>query len=117
MPRWEASVYGDGSTPEGYSIIIDRECEAVVCGAIPTAEAVAICEIHNAELSSAAGLGRVHHKKRGTTYIVGGEAELQTSSVPLVDGSEMMVYKSEDTGKVYVRHKDEFEDGRFEVLD
>ena len=55
---------------------------------------------------------RYRHKKRGTVYEVIGEAELQTNTDNLVDGSQMMVYRGED-GKLWCRHYDEFHDGRF----
>lgn len=55
------------------------------------------------------------HKKRGTEYSIVGEAELQISREDLVDGSEMIVYLGTD-GKLWVRSKFEFEDGRFEEI-
>lgn len=61
----------------------------------------------------AAPLPRVRHLKRGTEYdVVTIEAELQTSR-ELVDGDPMTVYRGDDGG-FWVRHSDEFGDGRFE---
>lgn len=58
---------------------------------------------------------RVRHKKRGTTYTIVGNAELQLSFDDLCDGSEMIVYRGDD-GKLWVRNANEFWDGRFERL-
>ena len=44
---------------------------------------------------------RYRHVKRGTVYTVVGEAELQTISGALVDGSALVVYRGKD-GKQYV---------------
>jgi hypothetical protein len=55
---------------------------------------------------------RVRHKKRGTTYVVVGTAELQMAT-DLVDGAFLIIYKGDD-GKLWARQEDEFEDGRFE---
>lgn len=54
---------------------------------------------------------RVRHIKRGSEYDVIGEATLQTST-PLEDMRLMVVYRADD-GKLWVRPKSEFEDGRF----
>lgn len=55
------------------------------------------------------------HKKRGTLYTVVGLAELQMSADDLIDGSEVVVYHGED-GKLWVRGREEFLDGRFEEI-
>lgn len=55
------------------------------------------------------------HKKRNTAYIVIGEAELQTATGDLVDGSALVVYQGVD-GKMWAREEGEFHDGRFERL-
>lgn len=64
------------------------------------------------------------HKKRGGVYRVIGKATLQCDEDPhgghdggnaLSDGEEMYVYRGED-GRLWVRSKAEFEDGRFQVL-
>jgi hypothetical protein len=54
------------------------------------------------------------HLKRGSTYIVIGRGELQTSS-ELPDGADLIIYQGED-GKLWARPTHEFEDGRFEVV-
>ena len=56
------------------------------------------------------------HNKRGTLYTVVGLAELQISADDLTDGSEVVVYRGED-GKLWVRGRNEFLDGRFEEMD
>lgn len=55
------------------------------------------------------------HRKRGTTYWVHGYGRLQTD-VPIADMTEVVVYRSEDDGSIWVRPVREFEDGRFKVL-
>ena len=59
---------------------------------------------------------RVRHKKRGTEYEVLGEADLQTGK-PLTDYAVVIVYRDVTTGRIWVRPRDEFTDGRFEVLE
>lgn len=78
---------------------------------------------------------RVRHKARGTTYEVLGEAEAQVSngrvvqrpvsrkddtglrcSMQLVEGDNLVVYRCEQTGKLWCRRPEEFEDGRFEDI-
>lgn len=73
---------------------------------------------------------RVRHRKRGSTYEVLGEAELQISgtsyrlgdSEPLHgadvfnEGDTLVVYRCEETGKLWLRSPDEFRDGRFEEI-
>jgi len=54
------------------------------------------------------------HVKRGSTYQVIGEAELQATD-PVCEGTVLTVYKAED-GKLWVRPTYEFKDGRFETL-
>lgn len=51
------------------------------------------------------------HKKRGSNYVVVGEARLQFSA-PLADGDMLVLYRGED-GVYSVRHPQEFNDGRF----
>lgn len=74
---------------------------------------------------------RVRHTRRGTTYRVLGTARAQVSlderqqpfglglvrQQPMVDGvTEVIVYQDEETGKLYCRRPEEFEDGRFENI-
>lgn len=58
---------------------------------------------------------RYRHVKRGTVYEVVGEAELQTATGALVDGSALVVYRGDD-GKLWAREEGEFHDGRFAAL-
>lgn len=64
---------------------------------------------------------RYRHKKRGTVYeIVTHDASLQCSAAPEFEGmfedDTFTVYRSVDTGAVYVRPTPEFLDGRFEPV-
>ncbi len=56
------------------------------------------------------------HRKRGSTYRVIGDAEIQ-SAVPLIDGDKIVVYQGNDDGKLWGRQFVEFGDGRFEQVD
>lgn len=57
------------------------------------------------------------HKKRGTTYEVLGDAELQCAAdFDLFEGQRLTVYRGLD-GKLWVRPTEEFHDGRFEPVD
>lgn len=62
------------------------------------------------------------HKKRGTTYeIVTDSAFLQCSAAPeferAFEDDAWTVYRSLQTGAVYIRPTEEFLDGRFERID
>lgn len=74
---------------------------------------------------------RVRHKVRGSTYAVIGEGEAQISKPTVGDiggsdrvtparvlreGDKLVVYRCEQTGKLWLRFSDEFVDGRFEAL-
>ncbi len=59
---------------------------------------------------------KYRHKKRGTTYTVVGMAEVQADE-PLTDYEVVTVYRCIKTGRLWVRRKAEFEDGRFERLE
>lgn len=52
------------------------------------------------------------YRVRGTTYRVLGRATLQTGR-PAVDQADLVLYRSEDTGSLFVRPAGEFYDGRF----
>lgn len=57
---------------------------------------------------------RVHHPKRGHTYVVGGTIEMQISSGPYkaAEGKLVQVYHA-PCGKAWGRFVEEFGDGRF----
>lgn len=59
------------------------------------------------------GLLKVRHLKRGSTYEILGEAQLQTD-VSLSDLDRVVVYRCDETGELWVRRHAEFSDGRFE---
>lgn len=58
---------------------------------------------------------RWRHKKRGTTYTVVGNCEVQAED-PLMDHEVAVVYCCEQDGTLWVRRHSEFHDGRFEAL-
>lgn len=55
------------------------------------------------------------HKKRGTTYNILTEGTMQHSN-PMVDFTDVVVYQDINSGRVWVRPKSEFYDGRFEKI-
>lgn len=74
---------------------------------------------------------RVKHRARQSTYEVLGAAPMQVSegvaqnrvgaifgkkARQVVDGELLVVYRSETTGELYVRHPDEFTESRFEEV-
>jgi hypothetical protein len=68
------------------------------------------------------------HKKRGTEYVLIGIGKMQAEHwrdmtdwsggpIPEVDMREVAIYRSAtDPTEIWVRPREEFEDGRFEVL-
>lgn len=56
------------------------------------------------------------HVRRGTEYVEIGRGELQ-SSITLREGDEpLVVYRSVDDGRIWIRPASEFDDGRFEAI-
>jgi hypothetical protein len=55
------------------------------------------------------------HKKRGSTYKVVGEAQVQAET-PLTDYECVTVYRCLQSGELWVRRNSEFHDGRFELV-
>ena len=58
---------------------------------------------------------RFRHRKRGSKYVVLGQAKAQ-SATPIPEGAMVIVYMGHD-GAWHVREWSEFHDGRFEQLD
>lgn len=65
------------------------------------------------------------HKKRGTEYVLLGYGNMQAAywldglddEGRLIDMRVVAIYRSVDNGALWVRPREEFEDGRFEVLE
>jgi hypothetical protein len=76
------------------------------------------------------GTKAVRHIKRGSTYDVLGEAEMQISvskvtihtkegdfkSRVINEGDKLVVYRCRKTGKLWLRYAEEMNDGRFEEI-
>jgi hypothetical protein len=58
----------------------------------------------------------VRHRTRGSSYRVVGQAQLQASYGPLRNRADLVVYRCLEDGRLWARPREEFLDGRFEVL-
>jgi hypothetical protein len=104
-----------------------RDCQVVAAGkiaedirALSSAPPPATAQPRSEE-GGGVGLRRFRHKKRGTTYRLIGEAQIQCAS-PLTEYEVVTVYRAEvgplnDESGLWVRRKAEFEDGRFEEIE
>ena len=59
---------------------------------------------------------KARHRKRGIIYTIEGSAHLQTDT-PLSDMAELIVYRCDHDGSLWVRPTAEFNDGRFDLLE
>lgn len=108
-----STYFRDEAPTEGF--------EGDVEGLSPIETAIRVLR-NRALAERAGGVKATHrHKKRGTEYVLIGFGKLQAemwvdwNSEP-VDMREVAVYRSVDDGSLWVRPREEFEDGRFEVL-
>lgn len=56
-----------------------------------------------------------HINRKSSVYREYGRGRIQTA-VPLTEGTEVVIYRSEKEGRFWVRPTSEFEDGRFRPL-
>lgn len=56
------------------------------------------------------------HKKRGTYYTVIGRATLQSAN-SITEGHDLTIYRAQSDNTLWARPTDEFNDGRFEVIE
>jgi hypothetical protein len=60
---------------------------------------------------------RWRHLERGTTYTMIGYGRAQCSPSGLLDGENVVLYRSDETGDLFARRHAEFIDGRFEQFE
>lgn len=91
--------------------------EAARAGAVLDAADPALKSLEAALQPLSAAATRVHHPKRGHTYVVGSTIEMQISSGPYrgAEGKLVQVYHA-PCGKAWGRFVEEFGDGRFQVV-
>lgn len=88
----------------------EKHADAEAIGALQAERDAAVARAKTAE-----GNERVQHIKRGTTYRIIARGKLQTD-MPLVDYTELVAYRCEETGDVWFRPQSEFTPDRFAVL-
>lgn len=89
---------------------VDGKCNCVL---YPNGETKP-CNVCSSQSSGLRNYGKVKHVRTGGIYEVNGVGKLQ-STYPLGDMADVYVYTGED-GKIWVRPRSEFIDGRFEDL-
>lgn len=55
------------------------------------------------------------HKKRGTEYEIITDDALAQTDISIADNEQVVVYRGHD-GRIWVRTREEFDDGRFELI-
>jgi hypothetical protein len=88
-----------------------------------TAAAEALAALKALEAGEGASIPTHRHKKRGSEYVLIGYGKMQSEEwvddgdlCRSVDMREVAIYRSVADGSLWVRPREEFEDGRFEVL-